>query len=62
MPSEFATTASVALIPLGGSGLVGLSDRVAALGGSLDVRSPSGDEGRITAMVPLEPAPGAVHG
>ena len=40
--------------PTLGSGLVGLTDRVEALGGSLEVRSPSGHGTRITAMLPLD--------
>jgi signal transduction histidine kinase len=43
-----------------GSGLVGLTDRVEALGGSLEIRSPSGHGTRITAMLPLDAEPGAV--
>jgi signal transduction histidine kinase len=38
-----------------GSGLVGLTDRVEALGGSISVESPPGDGTRITAELPLEP-------
>lgn len=40
--------------PASGSGLVGLTDRVEALGGSLEVRSPSGHGTSITAMLPLD--------
>jgi signal transduction histidine kinase len=40
--------------PAAGSGLVGLTDRVAALGGSISVRSPRGDGTHITAELPLE--------
>jgi len=40
--------------PARGSGLVGLTDRVEALGGSLDVRSPSGRGTRITARLPVD--------
>jgi signal transduction histidine kinase len=40
--------------PAGGSGLVGLSDRVEALGGSIRVRSSPGDGTHITAVLPLE--------
>lgn len=36
-----------------GSGLRGLSDRVAAVGGSLSVRSPAGEGTRISAEVPM---------
>jgi signal transduction histidine kinase len=42
-----------------GSGLRGLADRVAVLGGSLDVRSPAGGGTRIEAHVPLDLAPEA---
>jgi len=38
-----------------GSGLRGLSDRVAALEGSLHVDSPAGEGTRIVAVIPLEP-------
>jgi signal transduction histidine kinase len=38
-----------------GSGLVGLTDRVEALGGSISVESPPGAGTRITAELPLEP-------
>jgi signal transduction histidine kinase len=40
--------------PTGGSGLVGLADRVEALGGSVEVRSRPGDGTHITAELPLE--------
>jgi signal transduction histidine kinase len=40
--------------PAGGSGLVGLTDRVEALGGSISVRSRPGDGTHITAELPLE--------
>ena len=39
----------------GGSGLAGLSDRVAALGGSLAVDSPPGGGTVLTATIPLAP-------
>jgi signal transduction histidine kinase len=39
--------------PLGGSGLHGLADRVAALGGSLAIDSPPGRGTRIVASLPL---------
>jgi signal transduction histidine kinase/putative methionine-R-sulfoxide reductase with GAF domain len=42
--------------PGGGSGLVGLRDRVEALGGSISVDSPRGRGTRITAQLPIEPA------
>ena len=38
--------------PVGGSGLTGLYDRVAALGGSLSVESPPGSGTRIAASIP----------
>jgi signal transduction histidine kinase/uncharacterized protein YhfF len=41
--------------PAGGSGLAGLSDRVAALGGVLDVASPAGAGTTLTATIPLAP-------
>jgi len=47
--------------PARGSGLVGLSDRVEALGGSICVRSRPGEGTRITAELPLELASGR-HG
>jgi signal transduction histidine kinase len=40
--------------PARGSGLVGLTDRVEALGGSIDVQSRPGDGTQITAELPLE--------
>jgi signal transduction histidine kinase len=40
--------------PARGSGLVGLTDRVEALGGSIHVRSRVGDGTHITAELPLE--------
>jgi len=40
--------------PARGSGLVGLTDRVEALGGSIVVRSRQGDGTHITAELPLE--------
>jgi signal transduction histidine kinase len=36
-----------------GAGLLGLNDRVAALGGALHVESPAGAGTRITATLPL---------
>ena len=39
--------------PSGGSGLAGLADRVAAVGGSLEVESPAGGGTRIVAQLPL---------
>src|SRR6185503_3057691 len=40
--------------PASGSGLVGLTDRVEALGGSLDIESRSGAGTQITVRLPLE--------
>ena len=40
----------------GGHGLVGMSDRVAALGGRLDIDSPPGAGTRVTARIPLSAA------
>jgi len=39
----------------GGSGLRGLADRVEALGGRLQVRSPSGGGTRVSAAIPCDP-------
>jgi signal transduction histidine kinase len=39
--------------PGGGSGLVGLRDRVSALGGSLSIESPSGGGTRVVVTLPL---------
>ena len=41
--------------PARGSGLVGLTDRVEAVGGSIQVQSRAGDGTQITAELPLEP-------
>jgi signal transduction histidine kinase len=41
--------------PRRGSGLIGLMDRVQALGGSFDIRSPAGDGTRVTATLPVLP-------
>ena len=38
----------------GSSGLLGLTDRVEALGGSIRVRSTAGEGTQITAELPLE--------
>jgi signal transduction histidine kinase len=40
--------------PAHGSGLVGLTDRVEALGGSIEVRSSAGHGTQITAALPLQ--------
>jgi PAS domain S-box-containing protein len=42
--------------PTGGTGLRGLADRVAALGGTLDVRSPAGEGTTISAELPHGPS------
>jgi signal transduction histidine kinase len=44
--------------PARGSGLVGLADRVEALGGSINVQSRPGDGTQITAELPCEPGDG----
>jgi signal transduction histidine kinase/uncharacterized protein YhfF len=41
--------------PEAGTGLLGLADRVAALGGRLEVKSPRGDGTRLVATIPLAP-------
>jgi signal transduction histidine kinase len=41
--------------PVRGSGLVGLRDRVEAVGGTLTVRSPSGGGTHLTVELPLAP-------
>jgi signal transduction histidine kinase len=43
--------------PAAGSGLRGLDDRVAALGGRLEIHSPPGGGTRVTASLPLQHAP-----
>ena len=42
--------------PTAGSGLRGLTDRAAALGGRLDIRSPAGGGTVVVARLPLNPA------
>jgi signal transduction histidine kinase len=42
--------------PSRGSGLIGLSDRVAALGGTLAIASPTGGGTTVTASIPIDPA------
>ena len=44
-----------------GSGLVGLADRLHAVGGSSEVRSPAGEGTRIEARVPVTEAPRALN-
>ncbi|MDP9346886.1 MAG: histidine kinase, partial [Actinomycetota bacterium] len=41
-----------------GSGLIGLTDRVEALGGSIAVKSPPGDGTSIQITLPIRLAPG----
>jgi signal transduction histidine kinase len=41
----------------GGSGLIGLKDRVEALGGTIDVASPPGSGTRLDVEIPLLPDP-----
>jgi signal transduction histidine kinase len=41
--------------PAGGSGLIGLRDRVQALGGSIEVNSPPGAGTAIVVELPLQP-------
>ena len=48
--------------PRGGSGLVGLTDRVEALGGRLSVRSPAGAGTILEVVLPLTPATGTSSG
>jgi signal transduction histidine kinase len=43
--------------PGGGSGLIGLQDRVEALGGSITIDSPAGSGTCIVVTLPLAPAP-----
>ena len=42
--------------PAPGSGLVGLADRVEALGGRLHIESPPGEGTQLTAEIPCRPA------
>jgi signal transduction histidine kinase len=48
--------------PTGGSGLLGLTDRVEALGGRLTVRSPAGAGTTLEVVLPLIPAAGTSSG
>ena len=41
--------------PAGGSGLIGLRDRVQALGGSIEVKSPPGEGTAIVVELQLQP-------
>jgi signal transduction histidine kinase len=38
-----------------GSGLAGLEDRLAAVGGTLRIESPTGEGTRVLAALPVEP-------
>jgi signal transduction histidine kinase len=40
--------------PAGGSGLIGLRDRVEALGGSIEIDSPPGQGTHVAVQLPLE--------
>jgi signal transduction histidine kinase len=42
--------------PVRGSGLIGLRDRVEALGGSIQITSPAGEGTMIAVELPLRPA------
>ena len=44
-----------------GSGLVGLSDRIEALGGTLQVASPAGGGTSLSIEIPLETRSGSVE-
>jgi signal transduction histidine kinase len=43
----------------GGSGLIGLKDRVEALGGTIDIASPPGSGTRLDVEIPLRADPSA---
>jgi signal transduction histidine kinase len=45
--------------PQQGSGLVGLGDRVEALGGTLEITSPTGSGTTVLVQVPVEGLPSA---
>jgi signal transduction histidine kinase len=45
--------------PSGGSGLVGMKDRIEALGGTIEVKSPAGDGTQLDVEIPLLPDPSA---
>jgi signal transduction histidine kinase len=47
--------------PSRGSGLIGLSDRVEAVGGRIEITSPPGGGTSLLAVIPVGPAPGAGH-
>jgi signal transduction histidine kinase len=53
--SSNATTSSAAPIPSEGSGLIGMGDRVQALGGSIEVNSRPGEGTAIVVELPLQP-------
>ncbi|WP_168221366.1 GAF domain-containing sensor histidine kinase [Actinomadura sp. WMMA1423] len=48
--------------PSAGSGLVGLTDRIEALGGTIAINSPPGGGTRLDALLPVGPAPAAHAG
>jgi PAS domain S-box-containing protein len=45
--------------PSGGSGLVGIKDRIEALGGTIELKSPAGDGTQLDVEIPLIPDPSA---
>jgi signal transduction histidine kinase len=45
-----------------GSGLLGLTDRVEAVGGRLSIESPAGGGTRLVADIPMDPARSPVAG
>ena len=49
-------------VPGGGSGLVGLADRVEALGGTIQVHSPAGHGTRLQIDLPIQGPPSAREG
>lgn len=48
--------------PAHGSGLVGLTDRVEAIGGAVDIESPTGEGTHITVQLPLDPEADRIDG
>ena len=52
---EVADDGRGAADPAGGTGLLGLADRVEALGGTLQVDSPPGPGTRVSARLPISP-------
>jgi signal transduction histidine kinase len=47
--------------PVGGSGLIGLTDRVEALGGRIEVASPAGRGTSLLVRIPIEGLPTSVR-